>query len=203
MFHKKSLRLMSVLAVVTMAFTMIPGCSGSTLPESVTITLPDGTETEATLGSGVLSLANTSWTFYQGSVITGTPFVTLTFGSVGELTAFEDNTLSQEIFGDTIFFDGKSHNTAFPGLTYVAATYGAETSDATGFSFVGQLDAFAVILGQVADGVADATGTFDANDPNIMTGNFSFDVTILVDIPGMTVQDTTMAFAFIAQKVTQ
>ncbi len=203
MFQNKSLRPGVALTVAAMAFIMYPGCSGSSLPETVIITLPDGTQTEATLGSGVLSLADTTWTFYQGSVISGVPFVTITFGPDGELTAFEDNTISTEVFGDTILFDGNRHDTAFPGLSYSAATYGAETSDSTGFSFVGQLDAFVIILGQVADGVAEATGTFDADDPNIMTGNFSFTVDITVEIPGVPVEDTMDSFAFIAQKVTQ
>jgi len=203
MFHTKSLRLMGAVAVGVLAFTLMTGCTGSTLPETVTITLPDGTQTEATLGSGVLSLADTTWSFYQGSTITGTPFVTITFGPDGELTAFEDNTISPEIFGDTIYFDGQNHATAFPGLSYSAATYGAESSDATGFSFIGQLDAFAVILGQVADGVAEATGTFDANDPNLMTGEFSFDIIITAEIPGVALEDVSSSFSYIAQKVTQ
>ena len=201
MFRNQISRVSTLVMITMVTVTLVSGCTGSSIPESVTITLPDGTQTEATLGSGVLSLANTTWAFYAGSVITGTPFVVINFGPEGNLETFEDNTLAQEVFGDTIIFDGQRHNTTYPGLSYEAATYGAETSDATGFSFVGQLNAFVIILGEVANGSAEATGTFDPNDPGIMTGDFSFDIIITVEIPGVPTENTSESFTFIAQKV--
>jgi hypothetical protein len=181
------------------------GCGNrnGAVPESVTVELPDGTTTTVTLGAGVPSLADSTWDFYitgqlESSAAQGLPFLVITFGPQGELTRFDGNTLSPEIFGDTIYFDGGNHSTNQQGLSYTAGTYGAETSDASGFSFVGKLTAFAVGL-TVANATVTATGTFDADDPDTMTGEFTFSVQATVDfIPNANVDQ---GFTFIAHRV--
>jgi len=190
------------------AFTVVDllGCTGGAagLPESVTVTLPDGTETQATLGAGVLSLADTTWEFtqvYPSGTLSGTPFVTITFGPEGELTSFKNNTIASEIFGGTLLFDGERHNTSQQGLTYAAGTFGAATSDASGFAFVGELNAFAPVLGKVATATATATGEFDADDPDVMTGTFTFNGEVLVELPGVPTDPFADEFDYIAHRV--
>lgn len=200
------LRKLMIVVLGGLASAMIVGCGSSAngLASEVTIELPDGTTTQVTAGAGVITLADTSWEFFATSGSTqGAPFVTINFGSEGELQAFENNTFASEIFGASIIFDGQQHPTAQDGLTYAAATYGAETSDATGFTFVGELNAFAVIIGKVADATAMATGTFDADDPDVMTGTFSFEYDITVEFPGVPTGGDSSEFSFIANRIVE
>jgi len=190
------------------AFAVISllGCSGSAtgLPESVTVALPDGTQAEATLGAGVLALADTTWEFtrvYAGGTLGGTPFIRVTFGPEGELTSFEDNTIATELFGDTILFDGAMHATSQEGVSYTAGTFGAATSDATGFAFVGEINAFAAVLGKVATATVTARGEFDADDPNIMSGTFMFEGEVLVEVPGVPADSFADQFDYVARRV--
>lgn len=186
-----------------LVLSAILGCGGNntSLPGTVIIALPDGTETEVTLGSGVLSLANTTWQFFStGPAAPAAPFVTVVFGPDGQLVRFEDNTFSPEVFGSTILFDGNRHDTSQPGLTYAAGTYGAETSDAAGFSFVGQLNAFFAGV-EVATATATATGALDPNDPTVMTGTFEFTTTIEVETPGLPAGNETDSLNFRATRI--
>jgi hypothetical protein len=184
------------VVVLAIGFTLaMAGCGviGS-LPDSVDVQLPDGTTQTATLGAGVPSLANSTWIFFEGG---GPAFMTITFGPGGELTRFDDNTLAQEVFGDTVHFDGESHQAGQQGLSYIAATYGAQTADATGFAFEGRMTAFAAGL-KAAEATASASGTFDADNPDRMTGVFSFtsEVTI-ASIPGANLNEE---FEFVAER---
>ena len=198
----RTLHRTSVIALSTFVLMVSAGCgSRNDLPPAIVVPLPDGTETQVTLGAGVVSLANTSWQFFRGSSAQGTPFVTIRFGAEGNLTSFEDNTIASEILGSTILFDGERHDTAQPALTYTAATYGAETSDATGFAFVGLLNVFAPVIGRVASGTASASGTFDPDDPDIMNGTFSYTFEIDVSFPGVASDSQEDEFTFIARRV--
>ncbi len=176
-----------VVGAMGLTFLTVNGCGGPAnngLASEVTVQLPDGTSTTATLGSGVIALADSSWEFFTTAINgQGVPFVVITFGPNGELTEFNDNTLGADIFGSTILFDGARHNTAQSGLQYAAATFGAQTSDATGFTLAADISVFAVGL-EAATATATATGMFDANDPDVMTGTFDFVSTVtLLDIP--------------------
>jgi hypothetical protein len=182
------------------------GCGNrNAVPETVTVQLPDGTSTTATLGAGVPSLADSTWEFYvtgnlENPAAQSLPFLVITFGPEGELTRFDGNTFSPEIFGDTIYFDGENHATSQQGLSYTAGTYGAETADASGFSFVGRLTAFAAGF-TAANATITATGTFDSEDPDTMTGELTFSVRATVDfIPNA---DMDAGYAFIAHRVTE
>jgi len=195
----------AALTVATpVAFLLLAtGCGtiGGALPDTVTVDLPDGTQTTATLGSGVDRLANTSWEFFlTAPAAQGAPFVVISFGDSGNLEAFNDNTLASEIFGDQIIFDGQVHNTSQAGLSYSAGTFGAETSDASGFAFQGVLNAFAAGF-KVADCTANASGTFDPDDPDTMTGMFDYAFQVTVDFPGIPVSDLAQTFGFIAHRV--
>ncbi len=197
-----TIRLRRVATLFTVTLLSISGCgSRGQLPEEITVQLPDGTETRVTLGSGVISLADTTWQFFAtASTGQGAPFVTISFGPNGELEAFEDNTIAANIFGSTILFDGQRHNTTQPGLSYAAATYGAETSDANGFTFEGRLNAFIAGL-EVASSTSTASGTFDPDDSDIMTGTFGYTITMTVTIPGIPFEDQEDEFGFIAHRV--
>jgi hypothetical protein len=193
---------------IVVAFVVLPlgcGSQGGAVPDSVTLALPDGTTTTATLGEGVASLADSTWEFFVTGQVSpapaeAIPFVVISFGPNGELTQFDQNTFAAEIFGDTIYFDGARHNTNQTGLSYTAGTYGAETSDATGFTFEGRLTAFAAGI-NAANATATASGTFDANDPDTMTGEFSFSVQVTItSIPGT---DMDMAYTYTAHRVTE
>jgi len=175
------------------------GSAATAIPETTTVELPDGTTEEVSLGAGVASLANTTWTFNQdlggGAFIR---FATVAFGPEGNLTSFEDNTLAPEIFGDTLFFDGELHATSQQGLSYTAGTFGAETNDATGFAFEGILAAFAAGF-EVATGEANASGTFDADNPDRMTGTIS--IKTEVSFPGFEDANVDDTFDFFGVRV--
>ena len=185
-----------ILAVTTRLLvpSLVPllfiGCGGtgrSTLPSTVVVELPDGTTVEVEQGAGAASLANSSWQFYRtSSTGQGIAFLTITFGTQGNLDKFENNTIAQEIFGPTIYFDGQRHNTLQSGVQYTASTYGAETSDGSGFAFEGKMTAYAVGL-QAGYATATATGTFDPDDPDTMMGTFAYSTRVtLVPSPKRT-----------------
>ncbi len=198
---RRAVRVSVTICLFVVFAGLVTGCgtSGTSVPQSVTVQLPDGTTQEVTLGAGVASLANTTWTFYQDlDNNQSVRFATVTFGPEGNLASFEDNTLAPEVFGDTLLFDGTKHATSQQGLSYTAGTYGAETTDATGFTFAARLAAFAAGL-QVATGTADATGSFDADNPDRMTGTIS--ITTDVSFPGFEDANIDEEFAFWAVRV--
>lgn len=182
--------------VLAGASLMSAGCfgGGNSLPDSVTVALPDGTTVDATLGSGVLALADTTWDFTRvADNARGDAFARINFGPEGELASFENNTLASNIFGSTLVFDGQRHDTQQPAVQYAAATYGAETSDATGFTFEVRLTAFAAGF-QAATATVSASAEFDPDDPNTVRGTFIFSSRVtLISIPGGN-QDDTFSF---------
>ncbi len=195
------LRTLLVLICPATFFAMAAGCGmgNNGLPQTVTVELPDGTTTEATLGSGVITLADTTWDFFNsGSNAQGAAFVRVKFDSEGSLSRFDNNTIAREIFGDTLIFDGQRHATSQEGLEYAAATFGAETSDSSGFTFETELTAFAAGF-EAASATATAQAEFDPDDPNVVRGTFSFvsEVTLL-DYPEGNIDDT---FNFTGRKV--
>ena len=175
----------------------VPPPSG--LPGSVSILLPDGTNVEAEQGSGAASLANTQWQFFRTIGSAEALVVTVNFGPGGELGSFTENTIAQNIFGNTIQFDGQRHPTAQQGLEYAAATYGAETGDAGGFAFESRLTAFFAGI-QAGNGTASATATFDAGDPDTVSGTFTDSTRVTIaSIPG---GDSDDSFPFVGRRVT-
>lgn len=198
MLLKVSCRCLMLCAVSGLVFSA-GACGGNGLPSEVTIELPDGTEVSTTLGSGVISLADTTWDFYRvANTGQGIAFVRVQFGSQGELAMFENNTIASSIFGDTIIFDGQRHNTSQVGLQYAAATFGAETADATGFTFEARLTGFAAGL-EAATATATAVAEFDPDDPDTVMGTFTFTSRVtLLDIPEGNIDDE---FSFVGQRV--
>ncbi|MHC5108700.1 MAG: hypothetical protein ACYTHJ_02330 [Planctomycetota bacterium] len=192
------MRLIKLIAVGFVFALGMAGCNPRNgLPATVDVELPDGTVVETTLGSGVISFADSSWQFFRTSN-QNTPFVTVVFGSDGELVAFEDNTIATSIFGDTILFDGTEHPTSQAGLSYAAATFGAQTSDAQGFAFDGEVTAFAAGI-QAAEATASASGEFDGDDVDTVRGTFTFSSRVtLLDIPEGNLDDE---FTFIGRRV--
>lgn len=172
-------RTLKLIALPACSCVLLAGCTGPNngLPDAVTVLLPDGTEVQSTLGSGVITLANSQWDFLRVAANgQSVPFVRVQFGPAGELSAFVNSTIGQEIFGDTVIFDAQLHPTSQPPLEYAAATYGAETSDSSGFTFTGQITATVPVVGEVAAATATATAEFDPDDPNIVRGTFTFSV---------------------------
>lgn len=179
----------------------VVGCGGNSVPSGVDVTLPDGTTVNVTLGSGVVTLADSEWEFFHAAGGgQGTPFVKVRFGPEGQLDSFLDNTIASSIFGTTIIFDGARHNTSLAGIQYAAATYGAETSDSSGFTFEGRLTGFAAGF-EAAKATATATAVFDEADPDIVNGDFSFTSQILL-FPEMFPQgNMDDEFPFIGRRV--
>ena len=197
-----SLRKVTVFAASVSLSLVGCGSRGSTgLPETVTLELLDGTIIEVEQGTGAASLANSQWQFFRTSPSAqALAFVTINFGPDGELESFEDNTIAQEIFGDTIQFDGQRHNTAQKALQYAAATFGAETGDASGFTFEGRLAAFAAGI-EAATATATATATYDADDPDTVVGTFTFSTRVsIASIPNGNTDDE---FPFVGRRVTE
>ena len=173
-------RICLAISFPIIAVTTLVGCQGGSIaPESETLTLPDGTVVEVTQDEGAVSLANSRWELRSG----GTAFVTFVFDAGGNLTTFQDFTLASDILGSEIILDDTKHDTGITGVQYSAVTFEAETEDGTGFTFVTSLFAFVPIFGEIASGTATATSTLDPADPDIMTGDFVFDITF--DIPDL------------------
>ena len=200
---KKTSWTCGLFVLPTLCCFVLPGCGGKPpVPSSVDVVLPDGTTVTATLGSGVVSLANSVWGFCRSATNPdcSNPFVVIHFNSTGSLESFEDNTIASEIFGDTILFDGIPHNTAQPALQYVAATFGAETSDSSGFTFEGHLTALAAGF-EAANATATATAEFDPEDSGVVYGTFTFSSQILLFpelFPGGNINDS---FAFAGRRL--
>ena len=175
------------------------GAGGGTLPSTVLVELPDGTTVEVEQGDGVASLANSTWEFFQTTNnAQGPAFLTISFGPNGNLERFENNTISPEIFGDTILFDGARHATNQAGLTYEATTYGAQTEDGSGFAFEGRLTAF--VAGFTAATVnADASGTFDPDEADVMTG--MFEISSRSSLSGFEQYNSDASISFLARRV--
>lgn len=198
-----------VLFLSGSALVTLTGCASpsTSLPATVVVELPDGTTVEVEAGGGVPSLADSSWDFFRSGA--GAAFVRITFGPSGELTSFTNSTIAPEIFGATILFDGVRHATSEPPLEYAATTFGAGTADGTGFAFEAVFVAFALAF-EVGDGSATASGTFDPDNGDRMTGTFTFSTQITLD-PALLAQfgfpadqtSQTDTFEFVAERVAQ
>ena len=189
-------------ACLSLSFVGCGSVGRTTLPETIIIELPDGSTVEVEQGAGAASLANSQWQFFRtaGSA-QALAFITINFGPTGELQSFEDNTIAQAIFGDTIVFDGLRHSTTQQGLEYEAATFGAQTEDETGFAFEGQLAAFFAGI-KAATATATATATYDADDPDTVVGTFKFSISMAVSIPSIpAIPDDE--FSFVGRRVTE
>jgi len=193
---------MVCFVVLPVIFLAESGCGlgPSPLPDEVTVLLPDNTEVTVEAGSGAPSLANSKWHFYRmAENAQGTAFATIRFGPDGNLEAFEDNRLASNIFGDEVVFDNTRRATKQVGLQYLAATYGAETADASGFAFEGRFTAFAAGL-QAGEATATATATYDETDPNTVHGTFRFSSQVtLISLPEANQDDE---FPFMGTRVT-
>ena len=202
--QRNVLRIGSLVVLPALAGLLVPGCGGGGLPSSQTVTLPDGTTQTVTMGSGVISLADTEWDFfYVSGNAQGRAFVRISFDENGSLAAFDNNEIAAEVFGATILFDGARHNTTQPSVQYAATTYGAETSDSTGFAFKGVLKAYAAGI-MVAEATATATAEFDPDDPNVVYGEFEFsaEVSSLVSsVANVSAEDLNQEFSFMGRKV--
>jgi len=193
------------LAIGAFAAATLIGCGVNggrgTLPSTITLELPDGTSVEVSQGGGAASLANSTWQFYRtNSAGQSLAFATISFGPEGNLERFDNNTFASEIFGDTIVFDGTVHATNQQGLSYSAATFGAETSDASGFTFEGRLAAFAAGI-PAATATATATASYDVDDPDTVIGTFSFSSQVTIaSIPDANTEDE---FPFVGRRVAE
>ena len=202
MMSSRVLGMAKLSVVPALMIFALGGCgSRSTLPSTVVVDLPDGTTAEVEQGAGVTSLADTTWRFLRATgTAQGLPFLTISFGPEGNLEAFSDNTIASQVFGSEILFDGQQHSTSVSGVTYAASTYGAETVDGSGFTFAGRMTAWAgpIVVGQAT---ATATGTFNPDDPNTMTGTFAFTTDInFVSIPEAEMDEE---FSFVAHLVVE
>lgn len=178
-------RVLVAATEITLAFSLLApaGCGsrGSNLPAALTVMLPDGTEERVTMGSGVATLADTEWDLYAvAENAQVAPFVRVRFNANGSLHSFDNNTIAREVFGSQILFDGQRHRTNQFGLDYAAATYGAETLDASGFAFTAKLTAYAAGLVEAAQVTAKASGNFDAEDPCIIRGTFNYSIRVKI-----------------------
>lgn len=186
------IRVMPSMCVAGVGLMLLSACGAgiTALPETVSVTLPDNTVVEVTEGSGAPSLANSKWQFIRtAGNAQGAVFAVIRFGPNGELEAFENNTLASNIFGEEIIFDSSRRETKQFGLSYAAATYGAETNDSSGFTFEGRFTAFAGGL-VAGEATASATAEYDGDDKSVVVGKFSFSSQVtLIEMPEAEVED--------------
>ena len=194
--------LICLVVLPALAALVLTGCGArGGVPDSVPVTLPDGTTVNVTMGAGVIALADTVWDFYRvAGNAQAAPFVRIRFDSEGSLAGFENNTIASELLGSEILFDGEVHPTSQPGLSYAAATYGAETSDSTGFAFEGRLTAYAAGL-EAARVTASAMAEFDPEDPNVVRGTFAFTSEVLMFAEMFPEGNMDDEFPFMGQRV--
>jgi hypothetical protein len=190
----------TVVSLALLAGLVLPGCMGAaSLPNEVSVTLPDGSQVSAKVGSGPASLANSEWLVYRGTAGTGNPFVRLVFDEDGGIERFEENSISPEIFGSTIHLDGARHNTTQQGLTYVGGVYGAETADGTGIGFEARIVGFAAGL-RAASANASVSATFDDGARDTIRGTFSYKSEVtLINLPEGNQEDS---FEFVGRRAT-
>lgn len=193
--HKMLCGTGALVSVSVMTLGMLAGCGATAnpLPKEVSVVLPDGTTTDAVIGSGPQSLANKQLslrrTLPSGQ---GFQFIRIVFNDQGGVSEFADNTIAPEIFGTSIILDGKGHSTQQAGLSYSGGVYGAETNDGSGIAFEARIKGFAAGL-QAASATASATATWE--DDGTLVGTFSYSTRVtLVDIPNAN-QDATFSFA--------
>ncbi|HNQ21810.1 MAG TPA: hypothetical protein PKK06_01825 [Phycisphaerae bacterium] len=162
--------LVAVVAMTTVG--LVGGCgSGGGFAKTASLELLDGTIIEAPMSGGAPSLANSEWMFYRRNAdgTPGAPLVRVPFGPDGNLISFEDNTLAVDVFGETIILDGERHDTSTDGVSYAAATYGAEGASGLGF----QVQVFAYYSSfQVAEGEASLIAEYV--DADTLVGTFYF-----------------------------
>lgn len=173
----------TTIALCSVGLLLLAGCSGGGLPSSIELELPDGTVVSAEQGSGVPSLAEKSIVVYRlvGDNRQTTPALILELNENGSIESIADNTLAADVFGDELILDGARHNTTQSGLTYAAATYGAEDTTG-GLAFEMRLQAYFAGL-SAAHGFANATGEYV--DEDTIEGTFTFvsEVTLLANSP--------------------
>lgn len=189
-----------VLGLMTVA--VLPcgswGCGSlaGLLPDSVNLSLPDDSMAEAQRGSGVKSLAQSHWQFYDGE--SNLPMFVAQFDENGAIKALTQNRiLGADIFGSTLYVDGQTHATAVSGLTYSAVAYGAEN----GSGFAVQARAVATFGGaNLGNGKVNVVGW-----PNEgrLEGTFDYSFTVQGALASMLPANvaTKDRFPFYAERV--
>ncbi len=184
---------------------LVTGCGfgGTSMPDEIEITLPNGETLAATIGTGVPSLANSEWVVYRVSENgnRGGAVLTMVFNDEGGLDGFSNSTIASSVFGSEIVLDGQKHSTTQPNLDYAGSTYGAE--NASGLAFEARIKAYySGIL--AAKATAVATAAFVEDDPDTMIGYFEFSshATILQDTELGQQAEQEDNFDFIADRVT-
>jgi hypothetical protein len=180
----------SLFSALLLSLPLLTSCgNNANLPQALEVTLPSGIVTNAQVGTGPASLANSEWRVYRvANNAQGTPFLTLIFNEDGGISEFADNSIAPQIFGDTIILDGQRHPTTQEGLTYAAAVYGTESDDGSEIAFEVRLRGYAASL-VAATGEASAQAT--RIDEDTMEGTFYYKTEVtIVDIPGANQEET-------------
>jgi len=93
------------------------------------VPLPAGQSTQADLGTGPSTLANTSWNIHDGTAPNGPAIARVDFGPDGAIVQLSlTGDVSTNISGAAMAFivDEQSHD-FFPTVTYVAGSYGGQS----------------------------------------------------------------------------
>jgi hypothetical protein len=150
------------LFLVGLTLVVLTGCGASTspnLPDSLTITMPNGSTQTVNLGSGPAALANSTWACYRVTDNT-TLLARLEFGADGKILRIYDNTFLPEQIGTEFTPDGLVHSLAIYGVEYAAGSFGISVGQDFGFS----VPINAWFLGtQVVSGTVYGSGTVGTN----------------------------------------
>ncbi len=131
-----SCRSLLACSLALIACAGVTGCGGggSALPASLPVPLPGGQSTQAELGTGPSGLANTSWNIHDGAAPNGAAIARVDYGPSGAIVQISlTGDVSTNISGAAMAFtvDEQSHD-FFPGVTYVAGSYGGQNGSDVG-----------------------------------------------------------------------
>lgn len=183
----RKLLALSLLVSLSIATT---GCFGPPdLPAELEVVLPDDVRQAAPINSGPESFANGVWQARRapiddsvetpamspyGGLLTGGLLERVAvdalmfrghFDEAGVATGVTDNHYYlPNLLGDELPIDNQFHGTRVPGLTFAAASYGAQVDDQVGFAIPAEVRLFGI---QVSKVIVYAWGTLDETETRV------------------------------------
>jgi hypothetical protein len=176
----KSTRSAAIFFLAITALTLPTGCADNSLPGSLQLLWPDGSNFEAPLGSGAPSLANSTWDVFPGPILGPAPIAIarVTFGDAGQVVSFEAapdfvGSIPTDLPGITtmLIADGVPRDLV-PGVSYVGGAYGGQTGANIAITAFFRYSAGPVKVAEVTLAIAGE------QNADRIDGTFAFNVTL-------------------------